>query len=972
MKTDDSILEKKGGVKKPTRENPAKKPTKQYTDFISSHYVTKENPKSITNTRIGDKNANIPGGSFHIPDAEYAQFLELYGSEIVAKNLPEYFTEKQLEGPGPILADLDLRYDYSVTEKQYELCHIEDIVDHYLDVLKSFYQFDENTRFLIFVQEKDTVNRVAEKQITKDGIHLVIGIQADRQTQIDLRKKIIPLVAESCASIPITNTWEDVFDNAITVGTTGWQLYGSRKPSHDVYKVTRIYEITYDEDDGECSRSPIQLNEFDIVKNLYQLSARCTTHPSFIYTSEYLKTRSTVTAGKPTPQIRSQNRFMDIDVMNSSVLKISNHDELKSAVDSFIDSLLLPDYDLREAHDYTMILPESYYEEGSFTKWIRVGWALRNISDRLLIVWIAFSAKSESWSFSTGIPDLYERWQSFDLKNHNGLTKHSIMHWAKQDAPDQYKHVRATCIDYYIDQTVRAINIDNISSDRNSRGCTDFDIANVLYQLFKTEYVCVSVKNNIWYRLRGHLWLENDSGTSLRKAISTILRDLYWKRANDFIEQAGSLNPPDEERTKRLQDLADKILKICERLGRANEKKNIMTEAKELFYDANFVEKLDTNPFLLSFKNGVLDMKAKCFRRGYPEDYLSKCTNNDYIPIDEARDGETMAEIRDFMRKLFPIEEIHDYMWEHLASILIGTSSANQTFNMYIGAGQNGKSVLTDLMTLCLGQYKGDVPLSLVTDRRTKIGGLAPELLALKGVRLALMQEPSEGDQLNEGVMKQLTSGLDPIQARAPYMLQSVTFLPQFKLVVCSNAFMVIKSLDHGTWRRIRVVDFVSLFCDNPVQGDADKPHQFLIDRNLKDEKFEKWKYIFTAMLVEIVFRTNGIVKDCNRVMASSNSYKNSLDYVGDFIKDKVIVEHGAKMYKNEVTTEFDTWYQATYGNDKRGRPSAKNVHAYMDKQFGKYEKHKAWIGCRINYITNTNATNSDEDEPDDIRNNDL
>jgi hypothetical protein len=369
-----------------------------------------------------------------------------------------------------------------------------------------------------------------------------------------------------------------------------------------------------------------------------------------------------------------------------------------------------------------------------------------------------------------------------------------------------------------------------------------------------------------------------------------------------------------------------------------------------------------------------VDFKQKCFRKGYPEDYLSKCTNIDYIPIDEERDGDTIAEIRDFMRKLFPIKEIHDYMWDHLASVLIGTSSVNQTFNMYIGEGKNGKSVLMELMTLCLGEYKGDVPLTLVTRDRAKVGGLAPELLALKGVRLAVMNEPSKNDQLNEGVMKQLTSGLDPIQARSPYMLQSVTFIPQFKLVVCSNEFMVIKSQDHGTWRRIRVVDFVSYFDENPVQGDPEKPYQFVADPFLK-EKFDRWKFVFNAMLVDIAFKTNGVVKDCARVMASSNSYKNSFDYIGDFIRDKVVVDTNGKALKSEITTEFALWYEETYGRDTRGRPSAKEVHAYMDKRFGKYEKKKAWLGIRINY-DKCSVENSDGDDTtidnDDISANEL
>ena len=58
----------------------------------------------------------------------------------------------------------------------------------------------------------------------------------------------------------------------------------------------------------------------------------------------------------------------------------------------------------------------------------------------------------------------------------------------------------------------------------------------------------------------------------------------------------------------------------------------------------------------------------------------------------------------------------------------------------------------------CLGDYKGDVPLTLVTDKRAKVGGLTPEIVKLKGIRYAVMQEPSKDDIINEGVLKQLTS----------------------------------------------------------------------------------------------------------------------------------------------------------------------------------------------------------------------
>ena len=47
---------------------------------------------------------------------------------------------------------------------------------------------------------------------------------------------------------------------------------------------------------------------------------------------------------------------------------------------------------------------------------------------------------------------------------------------------------------------------------------------------------------------------------------------------------------------------------------------------------ADFIEKMDQNPYLLGFKNGVVDFKEKCFRVGYPEDYITKSTKMDYIP----------------------------------------------------------------------------------------------------------------------------------------------------------------------------------------------------------------------------------------------------------------------------------------------------------------------------------------------------
>jgi phage/plasmid-associated DNA primase len=166
----------------------------------------------------------------------------------------------------------------------------------------------------------------------------------------------------------------------------------------------------------------------------------------------------------------------------------------------------------------------------------------------------------------------------------------------------------------------------------------------------------VSIKNNIWFKFHNHRWIEIDSGTTLRKAISTELRDIYHSKMA-AIEALFSTMNEQEQNSDASKALKKKLVKMCDismRLVSTNDKKNIMTEAKELFHDPDFIEKLDTNPYLMCFENGVVDFKEKTFRRGYPEDYLSKSTCIDYIQINKTRDATAVAEINDFMSKLFP------------------------------------------------------------------------------------------------------------------------------------------------------------------------------------------------------------------------------------------------------------------------------------------------------------------------------
>ena len=378
-----------------------------------------------------------------------------------------------------------------------------------------------------------------------------------------------------------------------------------------------------------------------------------------------------------------------------------------------------------------------------------------------------------------------------------------------------------------------------------------------------------------------------------------------------------------------------------QQLKKTKFKDNVMKECSELFYEKRFIDKLDKNPYLMCYNNGIVDFKNKLFRAGEPDDYISITTNINYIPVDKII-SDTKYQIETFMKQLFPDEDLERYMWDHLASVLIGNNQ-NQTFNIYTGSGRNGKSKLVELMELTLGDYKGSVPITLVTNKRQSIGSCSPEIAQLQGRRYAVMQEPSKGDKINEGIMKEITGG-DPIQGRSLYS-DTVTYVPQFSLCVCTNNLFDVKSQDEGTWRRMRTVPFKSYFTESPEDGNK---YQFKVNKNLNDT-FNEWKETLSSLLVQRAFETNGLVEDCDIVTEFTNKYRSEQDHLTEFYLNFIKPKEGAIIKKTEVKQDFTNWYQSTYGN---GCPKPAELWNYLEQKMGPYPKpgsyEKGWKNYTI------------------------
>lgn len=892
-----------------------------FSDFLKKYASTKDDDgvKKYTHTRIGNNQigkSKIYGGSYNIPDNKMPEFWELYHNHVFVKKKIEYLTEKQLRTNGPMLVDLDFRYGIDIDRRQHTKDHIVDLIEVYLEEIKKMLVLNDKP-FNIEVFEKPNVNRLTEASIVKDGIHMLFGIQMDNILQVILREKILSQLPDlwgGDGGLPITNTFEQVLDDGISAGHTNWQLYGSRKPDNEAYCLKYSFTVSYDTSDGEFVMSENNVTN-TTLEQLKTLSARNTNFPKFEIHPD-AKAELDVRMGKTNVKRKHPMRKLAIDVLPFD--KITSKEVLDMQISKNHDELPLHEYMLKEIHDYVLILPEAYYGQGSYNKWIRVGMALRETNSKMFLTWIKFSSQSSSFNYSD-IPELYEQWETFIHNKSEPLTYRSILYWAQTEAPEKFDLIKKETLDFHITETMK--------------NATDYDLAMVLYIMFKDRYICQSIKNSIWYEFRYHRWDECDSGHTLRLSLSKDVYSLYAKKVSQLTHQLGALAPEDPQK-EVINNLVHAGINICTKLKNTQQKSNIMKEAKEIFYVSGFMQLLDANPYLLCCENGVIDFEKKEFRKGLPEDYCSKSTEIKYISKESSK-SIYMNEVIEFFEQLFPNPELRNYMWDHLASTLIGTIE-NQTFNIYTGTGRNGKSKLVELMSLVLGHYKGTVPITLITQKRNSIGGTSSEVVQLMGTRYAVMQEPSKGDRINEGIMKEITGG-DPIQGRALFK-DSVNFTPQFKLAVCTNTLFDINSNDEGTWRRIRVVDFQSKFTEKPVHDDPDEPYQFNVDKRLQD-KFHNWKTALLTLLAERAFETMGNVEDCDVVLSASNKYRDGQDDFSAFIKERIIKLESddpdeSPLKKTPLYRAFKEWYINNVGKNV---PKGKDFDAFMEKKYGQY-----------------------------------
>lgn len=377
-----------------------------------------------------------------------------------------------------------------------------------------------------------------------------------------------------------------------------------------------------------------------------------------------------------------------------------------------------------------------------------------------------------------------------------------------------------------------------------------------------------------WLRWTGKRWKPTDADTIRGKVMDFALdwlRDLAGVKGKSHLR----------DRVARLlnNSRADKIVRAMQALIRAE-----LTD-------------FDAHPDLLNCQNGVVDLRTGELQPHDPALLLTKITRVAYKP--EAR-----GEVHDWekAKEALPLE-VCEYLLDRLGQATTGYPPGDDKMLFDTGSGGNGKSTLLEPVRLCLGDYAAMVPQKLLLANPNEH---PTELMTLRGLRLAVVEELPESARMNTQRLKTIV-GTGAITARL-MRKDFVTFAPTHALIVNTNHAPNVIETDHGTWRRLERINFAREY----RHGGVDETLRERVKRQAGQE----------AALADLVwsaqrYYANGrlMPRPPEAVQEATAQWRTDSDDVLTFFNDRLEADPDAAVSMADVLSEFNQYLAERGGN---------------------------------------------------------
>ena len=856
---------------------------------------------------------NIKGGKTYVPEKDVKKLYKLIRKTVEDGDVVPPFAEK-IGKEHPLIFDVDIKYTELYTNRQYTLQTLQGITELLWSSIKEFIDVEDinqlNTVYITTKQKPYPCNKGKYK--SKDGLHIIFPkIILNRDIYKFLCKhiqenqeSIFTMFKDTCENPP-SNLDNTLMDGSFSL----WMPYLCHKQNEEPYLLEEVFIMsltTADRVDPELVKSDDTIYTPDVL--MMEMSMiRPDIKENVAYT-EF-----------------AQNKLKSKSSQQSSMVATTSNDDLYAAAYVDNNNVINP-YKIVEEEELKLITNLcgclSIERACEYGKWLDVGLALHNTnSEKLLPVWEKFSQKYSKYRDGSSKRNCAKKWESFKNGNSgNPLTVGSLRYWANTDDPEKYNKVMVENLGSQIEKSI----------DKGPEA--HHLIGLVIHKYYQDQFLCVDIGDD-WYFFNGVRWKKTLKANELKRRIHDDIYNIYHEYSKKYKDLMNACDE-DSAQYKLYKDYHGRCTTFQNKLLQENYVNTLIGALRHQFYKEGVAEEFDSNLNLLGLDNAIVDLKEWVIREGRPEDYITKTTgfelpgeagNKLELPI-KLTDINThlskvlanydcfRSDLKQFITQIIPIDEVRAYAMRFMSKCLSG-ENRDEGFYIWTGSGGNGKSKLIELAQMVLGEYACGLPVSLITSKRASSNSATPEMERTKGVRLVVMQEPEADENINIGLMKELT-GNDKIIARGLYK-EPVEFVPQYKLLLMCNDLPNIPSNDDGTWRRLEVVDFISKFVGEEDYDKLDeKRHVYKRDKEMR-KKLPAWKLIFFGILLEewMKYDVDGITVP-PQVNSKTKSYRSANDIVSQWIEQSCEISGNetkngvmkAPTSFQDLWDDFDEW----------------------------------------------------------------
>lgn len=251
-------------------------------------------------------------------------------------------------------------------------------------------------------------------------------------------------------------------------------------------------------------------------------------------------------------------------------------------------------------------------------------------------------------------------------------------------------------------------------------------------------------------------------------------------------------------------------------------------------------------------------------------------------------------------------------------------------------AWANGKDTLIKLVTHVLGMaLSGDVQVEMFLQQQQAKNSSSPtpDVLALRGMSIAWINEAEDGQKFALAKLKKLTGG-GFITARGLMDKQMTSWLQTHLPIMTTNELPKAKADDVAFWSRAHIVKWGLSFVDDPQQ-----PWERQADKNLDGKIQAEAKGVLVRMVQGAMEYLRDGLKVPQEVKDWTKAQRETWDDIGQFFTECCQQEthqnnpakYALRVAASDLHEAFCIWYAEN--KDKRYSISAKSFAKLLNKK---------------------------------------